>query len=56
VWLSLVHWWSAKGSGTEFSEGVPGRRVSYGVTACSGSVLLDFLDPRLAKDFGRRLA
>jgi hypothetical protein len=52
VGFALTYWWSAKGSGTEFADGVPGQGWSYGIAGIFGlAFMLDFLDPRLAKDF-----
>ncbi len=52
--LVLVPWWFGKGASTvEFSEDGTrwaGGKWGFGVTA-GVSILLDFLDPRLARDF-----
>lgn len=50
--LQLVHWWTTSASGTEIADGVSGGGWSYGVAGALGLAFqLDFLDPRLARDF-----
>ncbi len=50
--LVLMPWWISKGSGVEVADGLPGQGVNYGFTGTAGlSLQLDFLDPRLARDF-----
>lgn len=48
----LEPWWVVKGQGTEVADGLSGTGVKWGVAGVLGmSFLLDFLDPRLARDF-----
>ncbi len=50
--LVLMPWWISKSSGVEVADGLPGQGVNYGFFGTAGlSLLLDFLDPRLARDF-----
>jgi len=52
--LSLIAapWWATKGDAIEFADGLPGNGVKYGFGGTVGlALLLDFLDPRLARDF-----
>ncbi|MBX7102318.1 MAG: hypothetical protein K1X89_31670 [Myxococcaceae bacterium] len=45
-------WWITKGADIEVVDGVRGQSVNYGVAFTGGLALqLDFLDPRLARDF-----
>lgn len=48
----LAPWWSAKGGAVETTSGFYGAGVKFGLAATFGLALqLDFLDPRLARDF-----
>ena len=50
--FQLVHWWTSGASGTEIADNIPGGGWSYGVAGALGLAFqLDFLDPRLARDF-----
>ncbi len=45
-------WWVVKGQGTEVADGLSGTGVKWGLAGVVGLALqLDFLDPRLARDF-----
>lgn len=48
----VMPWWVLNGSDVEVSDGLRGSGVSYGLAGVLGLALtLDFLDPRLARDF-----
>jgi hypothetical protein len=50
--LAYTPWWITKGGGVEFANGRRGAGGNWGYTAVLGlSVMLDFFDPRLARDF-----
>lgn len=50
--LAYTGWWVTKGNDVEFSEGVRGMGGTWGYAGVVGmSVLLDFFDRRLARDF-----
>jgi len=45
-------WWTAKGGSLEYADGHRGLGVKFGYSFAGGmSLMLDFLEPRLAKDF-----
>lgn len=45
-------WWSTSGGEIELADGLPGNGVKYGLGGTLGlALMLDFLDPRLARDF-----
>lgn len=45
-------WWSSKGSGVEYTDGNRGAGGKWGYSFTGGlSLLLDVLEPRLARDF-----
>jgi hypothetical protein len=47
-----IGWWTAKGGRLEFADGNRGAGVKYGYSFSGGlSLMLDFLEPRMAKDF-----
>ncbi|MFT3842011.1 MAG: MXAN_2562 family outer membrane beta-barrel protein [Myxococcaceae bacterium] len=50
--LVLMPWWITDSTGVAVTEGLPGKGVNYGYFGTVGLALqLDFLDPRLARDF-----
>lgn len=50
--IVMAPWWVIKGQGIEVADGVRGAGVKWGLAAVFGLALqLDFLDPRLARDF-----
>jgi len=50
--LIAAPWWATSGTDTELADGLPGNGVKYGLGGTFGLALqLDFLDPRLARDF-----
>ena len=50
--LVMIPWWASKGGSVEVSNGYYGAGVRWGVAGIFGAALqLDFLDPRLARDF-----
>ncbi|MFZ5468950.1 MAG: MXAN_2562 family outer membrane beta-barrel protein [Myxococcota bacterium] len=52
VGLAYTPWWSVKGANVEFADGLRGAGAQWGWAAVGGiSLMLDFLEPRLAKDF-----
>jgi len=50
--LVATGWWTAKGGSLEYADGHRGLGVKFGYSFAGGlSLMLDFLEPRLAKDF-----
>lgn len=50
--LVMAPWWVIKGKDIEVADGVRGAGIKWGLAAVFGLALqLDFLDPRLARDF-----
>ncbi len=50
--LVATPWWTSKGGNAEFVNGERGSGVKYGYSFTGGvSLMLDFLEPRMAKDF-----
>jgi hypothetical protein len=50
--LVATPWWVTKGGKLEFADGKRGAGIRYGYALIGGlALMLDFLEPRLAKDF-----
>ena len=50
--LVAMGWWTQKGGSLEYADGHRGLGVKFGYSFAGGlSLMLDFLEPRLAKDF-----
>jgi hypothetical protein len=50
--LVVTPWWVTKGGKTEFADGKRGAGIRYGYALVGGlAFMLDFLEPRMAKDF-----
>ena len=50
--LVLMPWWVDKGGKPEVADGLTGQGINTGFTFTGGlALMLDFLDPRLARDF-----
>ncbi len=52
VGLVAMPWWTSKGGNLEFADGMRGAGTKFGYSFTGGvSLMLDFLEPRMAKDF-----
>jgi hypothetical protein len=50
--LVAMPWWTSKGGSLEFADGNRGAGTKFGYCFTGGlSLMLDFLEPRMAKDF-----